>query len=189
MAAKKRGERSLGGRLGPAQLPTTKEFEDGFKKLDIIPATNGLGQPVEMCGTFQSGDPATTVESGDWKVNGIKDSGKRERFASGALRDPGEGKILWSRITHGPMMRRWAQHLSNALAKYPDPAPGVPNFTLIESDEEYIRYKESAFRHFMSWFLEEVDEDHAAATFFNINGVEIIKGKRKAKKDGETKQQ
>jgi hypothetical protein len=112
---------------------------------------------------------------------GIKDSGERVTYASGSMRDPSTGKIKWSRITFGPMMRRWATHLTNAEVKYPDPLPGVPNFTLIETDEEYQRYKESAFRHFMSWFHDEMDEDHASAVFFNINGVEIIKDKNKAK--------
>lgn len=108
----------------------------------------------------------------------VKDSGERKTFSSGSVRDTETGKIKWSRITFGPMLRRWAQHLTTAEVKYPDVAPGVPNFTLIESEEEYFRYKESAFRHFMSWFFNETDEDHAAATFFNINGVEIIKAKR-----------
>ncbi len=107
----------------------------------------------------------------------VKDSGKRLEFSSGSLRDTAEGKLKWSIITHGPMMRRWAQHLTTAEAKYPNPRPGVPNFTLIESEEEYYRYRESAFRHFMSWWNGEVDEDHAAAVFFNVNGVEIIKAK------------
>jgi hypothetical protein len=118
------------------------------------------------------------VEMHNAKITGIKDSGKRQVFASGAMRDPSEGKIKWSRVTFGPMLRRWAQHLTTAEAKYPDPKPGVPNFSLIEGEEEYLRYKESALRHFMSWFYDESDEDHAAAVFFNINGVEIIKAKR-----------
>lgn len=112
---------------------------------------------------------------------GIKDSGERITYSSGSMRDPSTGKIKWSRVTFGPMLRRWAMHLTNAEAKYPDPTPGVPNFTLIETEEERIRYKESALRHFMSWFYEETDEDHAAAVFFNINGVGIIDEKRKAK--------
>jgi hypothetical protein len=117
----------------------------------------------------------------DWEpLKTIKDSGKRVTYSSGAMRDPGEGKIDWTRITYGPMMRRWSQHLTTAEAKYPDPKPGVPNFSLIETEEEYFRYKKSAFRHFMSWFFNETDEDHASATFFNINGVEIIKDKWKA---------
>ena len=121
-----------------------------------------------------------------WGVlNNIKDSGERVTYSSGAMRDPSTGKIKWSRITFGPMMRRWAQHLTNAEAKYPDPTPGIPNFSLIETDEERIRYKESAFRHFMSWFNDESDEDHAAAVFFNINGVELIKDKQAAKARGE----
>lgn len=120
-------------------------------------------------------------ETGDWNIPGIKDSGERVRFASGSLRDPSTGKIKWSRITFGPMMRRWAQHLTNAEAKYPDPKPGFPNFMLIETDEELVRYRESAFRHFMAWFDGETDEDHAAAVFFNINGVEIIKDKNRNK--------
>lgn len=109
----------------------------------------------------------------------VKDSGARQQFASGSVRDTAEGKIKWSRITFGPMMRRWAQHLTTAEAKYPDVAPGVPNFSLISTDEELVRYKESAFRHFMSWFFDETDEDHAAAVMFNLNGVEIIKDKRR----------
>jgi hypothetical protein len=113
----------------------------------------------------------------------VKDSGKRMEFTSGSVRDTAEGKIKWSRITFGPMMRRWAQHLTTAEAKYPDVSPGVPNFTLISTEEELVRYKESAFRHFMSWFHDEVDEDHASACYFNINGCEIIRDKRRANRE------
>lgn len=120
----------------------------------------------------------------EWQpLNTIKDSGVRITFASGSMRDPSTGKIKWSRILFGPMARRWAQHLTTAEAKYPDPKPGLPNFMLIETEEELVRYRESAIRHFMSWFNEETDEDHAAATFFNMNGVELIKFKRSQKED------
>jgi hypothetical protein len=117
------------------------------------------------------------IETHGAKITGIHDSGQRQVFASGSMRDPSTGKIKWSRILFGPMARRWAQHLTTAEAKYPDPKPGVPNFTLISTDEEFYRYKESALRHFMSWYFDEKDEDHASAVFFNINGVEIIKAK------------
>lgn len=128
------------------------------------------------------GSPESIDKGPEWApLTTIKDSGERVTFASGSMRDPSTGKIKWSRILFGPMARRWAQHLTTAEAKYPDVAPGLPNFMLIETDEEYVRYKESALRHFMSWFYEEIDEDHASATFFNINGVEIIKDKRKAR--------
>lgn len=112
----------------------------------------------------------------------IHDSGQRMTFSSGSMRDPSTGKIDWTRITYGPMMRRWAQHLTTAEAKYPDAAPGVPNFMLVSTREELIRYKKSAMRHFMSWFYDEMDEDHASAVYFNINGVEIIKDKQREKR-------
>lgn len=130
------------------------------------------------CGCDQEAKYVCATHSKNYVV---KDSGTRQEFASGSVRDTAVGKIKWSRITFGPMMRRWAQHLTTAEAKYPDVAPGVPNFTLIETDEEYQRYKESAFRHFMSWFYDEVDEDHAAAVIFNVNGVELIKDKNRRK--------
>jgi len=123
-------------------------------------------------------DVSETVENHNAKIEGIHDSGKRMTFSSGSMRDPSDGKIKWSRVTFGPMHRRWAEHLTKAEAKYPDPTPGVPNFSLIESEEEFFRYKESAYRHFMDWFYGKTNEDHAAAVFFNINGVEIIKAKR-----------
>ena len=108
----------------------------------------------------------------------IKDSGQRITFASGSTRDVTEGKINWAKVVVGPMLRRWAEHLTAGAIKYPDVAPGVGNWTLIESDEELIRYKESTFRHFMQWYNGEIDEDHAAAVYFGINGVEHIKVKR-----------
>ena len=121
------------------------------------------------------------IFKGESSMYAIKDSGKRQSFASGSVRDTADGKIKWSRITFGPMMRRWAEHLTKAEAKYPDPTPGIPNFSLISTEEERIRYRESAFRHFMSWFHGEKDEDHAAAVFFNINGVEMIRDKQAGK--------
>lgn len=119
----------------------------------------------------------------------IKDSGERLEYASGSLRDTDTGKLKWSRILFGPMAKRWAWHLTKAEAKYPDPQPGVPNFTLIETDEELARYRESALRHFMQWWEGDLDEDHAAAVFFNINGVEIIKEKQSTKRLQEQQKQ
>lgn len=105
----------------------------------------------------------------------VKDSGKRQIFASGMQRDTTEGKIDWWRVSVGPMLRRLAIHLTKGNTKYPDIKPGVPNWTLAQGEEELARFKQSAYRHFMQWYREEVDEDHAAAVFFNINGAEFVK--------------
>lgn len=108
----------------------------------------------------------------------VKDSGERKQFASGMVRDTQEGKIDWWRITSGPMARRYAIHLTKGNEKYPDVAPLTPNWTLAEGEEEYARFKASAFRHFMQWFLDERDEDHASAVWFNIDGAEHVRNKR-----------
>ena len=166
-----------------AQGSRIQKTPDGGEILVVRAATEGLQGPGDIVHVNPQTDIAFStadepyIETHNAKIEGIHDSGKRQVFSSGAMRDPSEGKIKWSRITFGPMMRRWAQHLTNAEAKYPDPIPRVPNFSLIKTREEYLRYKESAMRHFMSWFNEEQDEDHASAVFFNINGVELIKDK------------
>lgn len=106
-----------------------------------------------------------------------KDSGKRAEFDSGMVRDTTEGKMQWHRVTEGPMLRRWVELLQRGAEKYPDLPTGEANWTLAAGPEEYQRFKESAFRHFMQWFYGEDDEDHAAAVMFNINGAEYVLGK------------
>ena len=43
----------------------------------------------------------------------IKDSGKREEFASGMVRDVSGDKTDYTLILDGPMFDRWAAHLTN----------------------------------------------------------------------------
>lgn len=104
----------------------------------------------------------------------VKDSGARTEFASGMVRDTTAEKVDFSTVTNGPMLDRWAAHLTKGAEKYPDVSPGVPNWMLAAGDEERVRFRKSAFRHFMQWYRGEVDEDHAAAVFFNINGAEFV---------------
>jgi hypothetical protein len=107
----------------------------------------------------------------------VKDSGARQEFASGMVRDTQDGKIDFCRVLEGPMLERWAAHLAKGAIKYPDVAPGVANWTLANGGAEYARFKASAFRHFIQWIRGEVDEDHAAAVFFNINGAEYVRAR------------
>lgn len=112
----------------------------------------------------------------------VKDSGERQQFASGSLRDTTTGKTDFSRALDGPLFERLAVHLTKAEVKYPDYAPGKPNWTLISTEEELVRYRKSAVRHFIQWYRGDTDEDHFAATVFNLNGVEFIKQKMQEKK-------
>lgn len=113
----------------------------------------------------------------------IKDSGKRKEFESGMVRDTAEGKIRYHRVAAGPMLRRWGVHLHKGNVKYPDIAPGVSNWTLASGLEELQRFRESAWGHFMDWWDGKLDEDHAAALFFNINGAEFVKDKMATKEN------
>ena len=103
----------------------------------------------------------------------IKDSGKRESFSSGMVRDTCEDKINYLLVRDGPMYTRWAQHLTGGAIKY-----AKRNWMLASGQEEYERFRESAVRHFEQWLAGHDDEDHAAAVYFNINGAEYVKGKR-----------
>lgn len=100
----------------------------------------------------------------------IKDSGERVEFPGGMVRDVTDGKTDWSLVADGPMLQRWAEHLTRGAGKY-----GRGNWLLASGDAEYQRARESAFRHFMQWWYGETDEDHAAAVVFNINQAEYIK--------------
>lgn len=107
----------------------------------------------------------------------IKDSGERQQFAGGMVRDTSEGKIDWLNLSFGPLYRRIAEHLTRGRVKYPDPQPGVPNWTLAAGREEALRAKQSAARHFDQWLNGDTDEDHAAATAFNMNLFEYLREK------------
>lgn len=110
----------------------------------------------------------------------IKDSGKRQEFASGMSRDSQDGKVDYTAVFNGPMLSRWAEHLTKGAVAHPDEAPGEPNWMLADGNEEYVRFRKSAVRHFIQWFLGQADEDHAAAAFFNVNGAEYVKDKMAA---------
>ncbi|MEK7112508.1 MAG: dATP/dGTP diphosphohydrolase domain-containing protein [Patescibacteria group bacterium] len=105
-----------------------------------------------------------------------KDSGKRIKTKSGMVRDVQDGKPRYDltvALTHkNDMLTRWAGVLERGMIKY-----GYRNWEKANSEEELIRFKASAFRHFIQWFKGEEDEDHAASVFFNINAVEYLKEK------------
>lgn len=102
----------------------------------------------------------------------IKDSGKRENFESGMVRDTQEGKTLFHLIFSGPMLTRWAEHLTKGAVKYAE-----DNWMLASGEQELKRFRSSAARHFIQWLRGDNDEDHAAAVYFNINGAEYVKGR------------
>lgn len=114
-----------------------------------------------------------------------KDSGERRQFESGMQRDTTTGKARPDLIRCGPMFQRWVQLLTRGAAKY-----DANNWMKASGQEEYDRFLESTARHFEVWFMwrrfginiedsdnptrEPLTEDHGAAIFFNVNGVEYV---------------
>lgn len=107
-----------------------------------------------------------------------KDSGKRETFESGMVRDTQENKTLYHLVFDGPMIHRWAGLLTRGAKKYTE-----GNWMKAEGVEELNRFRSSAARHFVQWIMGEPDEDHAAAVVFNINGHEYVKDRLNAEDD------
>lgn len=106
----------------------------------------------------------------------LKDSGERQMWESGMTRDVADDKIDFLLLRDGPMFWRWAVHLFKGSKKY-----SKRNWMLANSEDELARYRESAARHFEQWLRGDIDEDHAAAVFFNINAAEYLKVKMESK--------
>lgn len=94
--------------------------------------------------------------------NEVKDSGKRQEFETGAVRDTSEGKGRYDLI---PVyaLKRLARHYENGAKKYGDNnwKKGMP----------LRRYYDSAMRHLGNWMEGNRDEDHLAAVLFNVMAI------------------
>lgn len=115
----------------------------------------------------------------------VEDSGERQQFEGGMQRDTAEGKVRPDLVRDGPMYLRWVRHMTEGAKKYE-----ARNWMKAEGPEAYDRFLESVVRHFEIWYTwrrygvniedlgnptgEPPKEDHAAAVFFNINGVEYM---------------
>lgn len=98
-------------------------------------------------------------------------AGELVEYPSGVLRGGKEDKVNVLLVRDGPMMARWARLLTSAIAER-----GARNWMKANTPDDLERFRESAARHFEQWLDGDLDEDHAAATIFNINGVEYTKG-------------
>jgi hypothetical protein len=92
----------------------------------------------------------------------VKDSGKREKFATGSVRDTQVGKGRYDLIT--PIgLRRLAQHYENGAHKY-----GDRNW---ERGQPCSRYLNSALRHLQNILEGDDSEDHLAASAWNVFAI------------------
>lgn len=93
------------------------------------------------------------------KFDKVKDSGQRQSFSTGSVRDTNDGKPRYDLIT--PIaLYRLAMHYANGAKKY-----GDDNWT---KGQPLRRYIESLERHLQRLKIGLVDEDHEAAVAWNI---------------------
>jgi hypothetical protein len=88
----------------------------------------------------------------------VKDSGVREQFDTGSVRDTRDGKGRYDLISP-VFLRRLARHYENGAKKY-----GDRNW---EKGQPVSRYLDSAIRHLYCYLEGMRDEDHLAAAAWN----------------------
>jgi hypothetical protein len=89
----------------------------------------------------------------------VKDSGTRQKFKTGAVRDIQCGKGRYDLISP-IVLRRLAKHYENGARKYGDRnwEKGIP----------ITRFLDSALRHLNEWREGYREEDHLSAALWNI---------------------
>lgn len=113
-----------------------------------------------------------------------KDSGERQEFESGMVRDTQEGKarfdlLLPEGIPYSmQFITRLGALMERGAKKY-----GERNWEKADSDAEFERARASALRHMIQWAAGETDEDHAAAVVFNLLEAETILAKNSVELD------
>ncbi len=89
----------------------------------------------------------------------VKDSGARQEFSTGSVRDTRQGKGRFDLIST-IFLKRLARHYENGAIKY-----GDRNW---EKGQPLSRYLDSAIRHLVDVLDMKMDEDHAIAAAWNI---------------------
>lgn len=92
------------------------------------------------------------------KFDKVVDSGKRQEFGTGAVRDVQEGKGRFDLLPYYALTRL-AQHFENGCKKYGDDnwRNGIP----------LRRYLDSMIRHAFKFLAGSQDEDHLSAVMWN----------------------
>jgi hypothetical protein len=96
-------------------------------------------------------------------------------------RDTEDGKNDYTLALDGPMFERWVEHLTKGAQKY-----DARNWMQATGEAEYQRFQRSLLRHLFAYLRGERDEDHAAAIFFNVNGMEYVRDQLTAQANPES---
>lgn len=106
----------------------------------------------------------------------MKGSEKRTEFAGGGMRD-GAAKterfeLAWvhGQDFDGQMLTRYARWMARGATKY-EPR----NWESFASEDALEHARGSLLRHVFKLIAGRVDEDHAAAVWFNVQAIELIR--------------
>jgi hypothetical protein len=116
------------------------------------------------------------VDLGPDRAFVVKDSGKREEYENGFVRDTEEGKPDYARVLAVPglhlipieMLERLGEHLVKGAVKY-----GEDNWRKATGSVAKERFARSLTRHVRQLITGDRDEDHAAAIVFNAFAYEL----------------
>ena len=100
-----------------------------------------------------------------------KDSGRREEFKTGMVRDTQDDKPRYDLID-GAFLKRWAELMARGAKKY-----GENNWRKAATAEELTRFRASAIRHLFQYLEGDKSEDHCVAVAFNLAGAEMVEKK------------
>lgn len=137
--------------------------------IPFVPEDATLPCPVELAGLHYNKERLELIKN----LFVTKDSGQRETYSSGMVRDVQTDKPRYDLIGWGwKLIKRWAELVGRGAVKY-----GELNFEKACTEEEMRRFKSSALRHMIQYYEGETDEDHAAACCFNLAGAEAVREK------------
>lgn len=106
----------------------------------------------------------------------VKDSGVREEYANGFVRDTEQGKYDYSRILQIEglhlipieALERWGAHMVKGAEKY-----GEDNWRQARGLVAIARFIRSLCRHTVQFIRRDRTEDHPAAVCFNVWAAEL----------------
>ena len=124
------------------------------------------GDDERTCTSYEQAEEGTMSRGIPDKVkkefDSVVDSGERQEFDTGSVRDTQDGKGRYDLIS--PIsMKRLALHFENGAKKY-----GDHNW---QKGQPLMRYMDSAIRHLYAYIEGNRDEDHMAAAAWNALAV------------------
>lgn len=145
-------------------------FDDEMEPMPWHEVQEFYGHDFPMC----YGDGPNPFVANDEFV--VKDSGAREEYTNGFVRDSEENKHDFTRLLSieglefvpVELVERIAAHMSKGAVKY-----GKENWRQARGAVAKARFLRSACRHFLQWVRGNRDEDHGMAVCFNIIAHEL----------------